>query len=73
MHTLKIKIKDSAYEKIQYFLKNLPADDIEVVSDELESENPEMSIDCSQFNIKSYKDIVDPVLWQKTLRDEWDR
>ncbi len=41
MHTLKIKVKDSVYDKVQYFLENLPKDDVEVVSDDIVSDSSE--------------------------------
>ena len=33
MHTLKLKIEDSVFDKVIYFLKNLPKDEVEIVED----------------------------------------
>ena len=73
MHTLKIEVKDSAFDKVKYLLSNLPADDVKVVSDFKEPERLGKSIDFSKYNVQSFKDIDDPVQWQKNLREEWDR
>ncbi|MDY0402792.1 hypothetical protein [Sulfurovum sp.] len=31
MHTLKLNIKDSVFDKVIYFLNNLPNDDVQIV------------------------------------------
>lgn len=33
MHTLKLNIQDSVYDKIYYFLSNLPKNEIEIIED----------------------------------------
>ena len=33
MHTLKLKIEDSVFDKVIYFLKNLPKDEVEIVEE----------------------------------------
>jgi len=33
LHTLKLKIEDSVFDKVIYFLKNLPKDEVEIVED----------------------------------------
>jgi len=31
MHTLKLKIEDSVFDKVIYFLKNLPKNEVEII------------------------------------------
>ncbi|MEN4052688.1 hypothetical protein [Sulfurimonas sp. NWX79] len=38
MHTLTLKIKDNAYDKILYFLKNL-SNDVEILNDKITAQN----------------------------------
>ena len=33
MHTLKLKIEDSVFEKVIYFLQNLPKHEVEIIDD----------------------------------------
>ncbi len=35
MHTLTIRIEDRVIDKVVYFLKNLPRQDVEIMSDEV--------------------------------------
>ncbi|MBN2896900.1 MAG: hypothetical protein JXK05_13530 [Campylobacterales bacterium] len=34
MHSLRLNIEDNAFDKVMYFLKNLPQDDIQIIEDE---------------------------------------
>jgi hypothetical protein len=72
MHTLKLKIKDSVFEKVEYFLNNLPKEDVEIISDEMINTEYNSTIDFSDYSIESFKLIKDPVSWQQSIRDEWD-
>ena len=33
MHTLKLKIEDNVFNKVIYFLKNLPKNEVEIIED----------------------------------------
>ena len=33
MHTVKLKIQDSVFDKVIYFLKNLPSNEVEIVEE----------------------------------------
>ena len=35
MHTLKLNIKDNVFDKVVYFLNNLPKDDVIIVEDKI--------------------------------------
>lgn len=33
MHTLKLKVQDSVFDKIMYFLQNLPKSEVEIIEE----------------------------------------
>jgi len=76
MKTIKIDINDSVYEHILFFLKSLPSNLVKIQ----ELNNKESKIDTkkrieeifSKNDIVAFKDIEDPVKWQRELRDEWE-
>jgi hypothetical protein len=35
MHTLMLKVQDSVFDKIMYFLQNLPKNEVEVIEEEI--------------------------------------
>ena len=35
MHTIKLKVKDSVFDKVLYFLDNLPKDEVIIVENEI--------------------------------------
>jgi hypothetical protein len=39
MHTLKLNIEDSVFDKVLYFLQNLPKHDVEIVDEKLIEED----------------------------------
>ncbi|MEA1914903.1 MAG: hypothetical protein U9N30_06270 [Campylobacterota bacterium] len=39
MHTIKLNIQDSAFDKVIYFLNNLPKNDIEIIEDNSVQDN----------------------------------
>jgi len=39
MHTLKLNIQDSVFDKILYFLQNLPKDEVEIVENSMTKED----------------------------------
>jgi hypothetical protein len=76
MKTIKIDINDSVYEHILFFLKSLPSNLVKIQ----EVNSKESKIDTkkkieeifSKNDIVAFKDIEDPVKWQRELRDEWE-
>jgi len=78
MKTLNIEVNDSVYEHILFFLQNLPKDMVKI-SKQIE---PNQMVELSTKekveelfktkNIEPFKDIQDPVAWQKSMRDEWE-
>lgn len=76
MHTLKLNVEDSVFDKVLYLLKSLPDGDVEILLDEsteTKRGTAKSGIDFSKFQIKSFTKIEDSVEWQRLLRDDWDR
>jgi len=67
MHTLKLNIQDSVFDKILYFLQNLPKDEVEIVENSLIKEDwsyLETEIDKginSGVSDKSHNEIINDI------------
>ena len=67
MHTLKLNIQDSVFDKIIYFLQNLPKDEVEIVENSLVQEDwsyLESEIDIainSGVSDKSHDEIINKI------------
>lgn len=78
MQIIKIEVNDSIYEHILFFLKNLPKNLVKISYEKDPQENEDKSIKqemtelLSSHNIQAFKNIKDPVSWQKSVRDEWE-
>lgn len=74
MHTIKLNVDDSIYAHLMFFLKNLKTNELKIVKDEKsELAQKDEDIDFSKFKIDAFKDIKDPLKWQREIRSEWDR
>jgi Mg/Co/Ni transporter MgtE len=76
VHAVKLNVEDKAFDKVLYLLKSLPEGDVEIILDNsVESEDKIVtkSIDFSKYSIESLTKIEDPVEWQRSIRDEWER
>ena len=76
MHAIKLNVEDSVFDKVLYFLKNLPDGDVEILLDDSAEKKRKIaksSIDFSKFQIESFTRIEDSVVWQRSIRDEWNR
>ncbi len=76
MQTVTLKIKDSAMDKVMSVLKGLPADELSIYmendfSKKADTVDKNKQVDLSQFSISAFKQIKDPVAWQRQIRDEW--
>ena len=77
MKRVTLNIQDSLYDSIISLLKHLGKDKVEIVSSEKISKRNEVSLNArikkvlAQTNIKTFKNIKDPVKWQREQRDEW--
>jgi len=87
MHSIRLDIKDSVFDKVIYFLKNLPNDEVKIVEELEESctldtkaysnhsanlvEDWEEEDKIDAFGVLKNTNI-DPVKWQEELRREND-
>lgn len=75
MRTIKIDVNDSIYEHIIFFLKNLPSNMVKIYEpkSDIAFNNTKDEIEniFKNSDIVAFKDIKDPVEWQRSLRDEW--
>ena len=72
MKTINIEVSDSVYEHIMFFLKNLPKDVIRFNKKQEISTKDEVKKLFENSDIKAFQDIEDPLVWQKSMRDEWE-
>lgn len=74
MHTIKLNVGDSIYLHVMFLLKNLKTNQLEIIEDKkIDEIKQEENIDFSQFKIDAFKDIKNPLEWQKEIRSEWDK
>ena len=73
MHTIKLKVGDSAYTHLMFLLKNLNTSEIQVVEDIVQDKDKSSEvIDMSAYKIEAFKSIHDPLKWQQEIRAEWN-
>lgn len=70
MHTIKLKVHDDIYNHIMFLLNSLDKKKLEILEDGLKNDVKD-DFDFSQFDIKSLKEIKDPLQWQQNIRNEW--
>jgi len=78
MRTLNIQVSDSIYEHIIFFLKSIPQNLISI-SEKTESPTIKNSSTKKRVEqlfktnkVEAFKEIEDPIAWQKSIRDEWE-
>jgi len=74
MHTLKLNIQDNVFDKIIYFLQNLPKDEVYIVEDKIINqprvENSEETLEVQLFSnhtanlIEDWKDDTEDAIWK---------
>ena len=78
MQTLKIEVSNSIYEHIIFFLQSLPKNLISISHEKKINNTSTHSIKLqieelfNSSDITAFKEIKDPVSWQKSMRDEWE-
>ncbi len=70
MRTIRIDVNENILDKVMFFLKHLPKKDIRIISEEKQEQHP---LDMSKYKIDTFKKIQDPVEWQRSIRNEWER
>ena len=66
MHTIKLNIQDSVFDKVIYFLNNLPSNEVEIVEDTLIDDwsHLEAEIDkglTSGISEKSHEELINDI------------
>ncbi len=77
MKRLIINIQDNLYDPIIILLKHLGKDKVEIISSETLSDGKKSPLNAKIKDIlaknktKLFRDIKDPVAWQREERNEW--
>ncbi len=75
MHTITLQVKDSMYEHFLYLLKNLNPKEISVIEEKPSKIRTPLKQELHKLfdgtDITAFKNINDPVEWQRKQRDEW--
>jgi len=78
MHTIKLKMEDNIYKNIMFILQNLKLKGLEIeeihedtATTNTKTKMKEEFLDFSQYKVKAFQSIEDPVKWQEKIRDEW--
>ncbi len=71
MHTVQLKIDNSIYHNVMFLLNNLNLKGLEIKEDNSREDKID-SLNFSQYKVKAFEDIDDPVKWQQSIRDEWN-
>lgn len=76
MHTVKLNIKDSIYQNVMFVLESFKEKGVqieELTKVDKNQKNKETLKDfLANSKIEVFKDIKDPVDWQKSIRNEWN-
>ncbi|WP_198305549.1 hypothetical protein [Arcobacter vandammei] len=74
MHTIKLNIQDSVYKNVMFVLESFKEKGVQI--EEITKLNKNKKETLKDFLEKSevevFKDLKDPVAWQKSIRDEWN-
>ncbi|TXK98237.1 hypothetical protein BMR07_05175 [Methylococcaceae bacterium CS1] len=71
MHRITLNVQDNRLAQVMQVLKQLPENTIEVIKNEVIQDTGENEFDFSAVKIEAFKK-VDPVEWQRKIRDEWE-
>ncbi len=66
MHTIKLNIQDSVFDKVIYFLNNLPANEVEIVEDTLIDDWSHLEIEIdkgltSGISERSHEELISDI------------
>ncbi len=68
MHSIKLEIEDSVFDKVIYFLQNLPKNEVKIVENIKNSDPKEMDIKAysehSANLIEDWKDSSEDEVWK---------
>lgn len=76
MHTIQLEIENNIYKNIMFLLNNLNLSGLKIKEDGFNNTDSvgikQENIDFSNYQIKAFKKIDDPMQWQNEIRKEWD-
>lgn len=75
MHNINLEVDDNIYQNIMFLLNNLNLTGLKIKEDNITSDKSKLqenNIDFSNYKVNSFKDIKDPVEWQRDTREEWN-
>lgn len=69
MHTIKLNIQDNVFDKVIYFLQNLPKNEVEIVEEQVVlsdtfSNDIELFTDHSANLVEEWKDSSEDAVWK---------
>ncbi|NWF66932.1 MAG: hypothetical protein HXX81_05640 [Campylobacterales bacterium] len=73
MHVIRLKVEDNIYQNIMFLLSNLNVKGLQI--DEITTSKQQKSEIKKLFQnkkIELFKNINNPVDWQRKQRDEWE-
>ena len=70
MRTITIKVDESIYDNVMFFLKNLK--DKGIIIEEKNSQAKEIKKLLNNKKVTPFKNIKDPLKWQEDIRKEWE-
>lgn len=68
MRTIKLKVSDSIYSHLMFFLKNLKTDELEIIEDVQKNDKDDEICDISKLSNKSFENI-----WENKEDEVYDK
>lgn len=68
MRTIKLKVSDSIYSHLMFFLKNLKTDGLEIIEDVQKNDKDDEICDISKLSNKSFENI-----WENKEDEVYDK
>lgn len=68
MRTIKLKVSDSIYSHLMFFLKNLKTDELEIIEDVQKNDKDDEIYDISKLSNKSFENI-----WENREDEVYDK
>jgi hypothetical protein len=73
VRNINLQVDESIYQNVMFLLNNLKIDGLKIIENKQEGQtDTDNFLDFSQYDIKAFKNIEDPIKWQKKIRDEWN-
>jgi hypothetical protein len=77
MHTITLEVNDSMYEHFLYLLKQLNPKEVKVIEEKQCEKDTSLKQKLHKLfdetDITAFKNIDDPVAWQRLQREEWEK